>query len=177
MRPADLRISESDIWPRIIAAMEAGRKKVKIPQTRLAIALPLVGASPLTGGGAGNELPGTGTGPGAVRAPAAAESGCPHLEQNCPASGLAMPQFRQNIACLQFCLRGNIALWLTNARILCGRRGACGGRRRKGEERSFTRCRGFRMTAHHRKCSVRLFLLPKLHREATITVAWLPLTL
>src|ERR1700689_996230 len=118
MRPADLRISERDMWPRIIAAMEGGRKKVKIPQTRLAIALPLVGASPVTGGGVGNELPETGMGPGAVRAPAPEESGCPHLEQNCPESGLAVPQFRQNIARLQFCLRGNIALWLTNARHL-----------------------------------------------------------
>jgi hypothetical protein len=30
------------MWPRMIAAMEAGRKNVKIPQIRLAIALPLV---------------------------------------------------------------------------------------------------------------------------------------
>ena len=56
MRPADLRISESEMWPRMIAAMEAGRKNVKIPQTRLAMALPLVGASPVNGGGASDEL-------------------------------------------------------------------------------------------------------------------------
>src|SRR5580658_1246518 len=97
--------------------MEAGRKNVKIPQTRLAMALPLVGASPATGGGVANELPGTAVGPGVVRAPAAG-SGCPHFEQNCPESGLAIPQFRQNIAHLRFCLRGNISLWLTNARNL-----------------------------------------------------------
>ena len=59
MRPADLRISESEIWPRMIAAMEAGRKNVKIPQTRLAMALPLVGGLPSSGGGVGEELPGT----------------------------------------------------------------------------------------------------------------------
>src|ERR1700674_782200 len=114
MRPAELRISESEMWPRIIAAMEAGRKNVKIPHTMLAIALPLVGASPVTIGGVANEPAGTGAGPGMVRA-AAEESGCPHFEQNCPESGLAVPQFRQNIVCLRFCLRGNISLWLTNA--------------------------------------------------------------
>jgi len=53
---------------------------VKIPQTRLAIALPLVGASPATGGGGANEPPGTGVGPDAVGA-TAGESGLPHLEQ------------------------------------------------------------------------------------------------
>ncbi len=68
MRPADLRISESETWPRMIAAMEAGRKNVKIPQIRLAMALPLVGASPARGGGVANELPGTGAGPGVGRA-------------------------------------------------------------------------------------------------------------
>src|ERR1700722_583201 len=132
IRPAELRISESEMWPRIIAAMEAGRKNVKIPQTRLAMALPLVGASPVTGAGVANEPPGTGVGPGVVRA-AAEESGCPHFEQNCPESGLAVPQFRQNIACLRFCLRGNISFSLTNARILYDRRGARGREDRKAK--------------------------------------------
>jgi hypothetical protein len=77
----------------MIAAMEAGRKNVKIPHTRLAMALPLVGTSPVTGGGAANELPGTAPGPVVGRTAAAAVSGLPHLEQNCPESGLAIPQF------------------------------------------------------------------------------------
>jgi hypothetical protein len=42
-RPADLPISDSDRCPRIIAAMDAGSKNAKIPQTKLAIAFPLVG--------------------------------------------------------------------------------------------------------------------------------------
>ena len=93
MRPADLRISESEMWPRMIAAMEAGRKNVKIPQTRLAMALPLVGASPATGGGVAEELPGTGAGADVIRAAAEEGSGFPHFEQNCRESGLAIPQF------------------------------------------------------------------------------------
>src|SRR5580692_40260 len=131
IRPAELRISESEMWPRMIAAMEAGRKNVKIPQIRLAIALPLVCASPGRGGGVAKELPGTGVGPGVGRA--AEETGCPHFEQNCPESGLAVPQFRQNIMCLQFCLRGNISLWLTNARNLWRRRAGCGGKKSKAK--------------------------------------------
>src|SRR3984885_9636192 len=118
MRPADLRISECAMWPRMTAAMEAGRKIVKIPQIRLAMALPLVGGLLSSGGGVANEPPGTAPGPVVGRTAAAAVSGLPHLEQNCPESGLAVPQFRQNIACLLFDLRGNIALWLTNARYL-----------------------------------------------------------
>jgi hypothetical protein len=77
----------------MIAAMEAGRKNVKIPQTRLATALPLVGGLPSSGGGVTKELPRTAPGPVVGRAAAAAESGLPHLEQNCPESGLAIPQF------------------------------------------------------------------------------------
>jgi hypothetical protein len=106
------------MWPRIIEAMEAGRKNRKIPQTRLAMALPLVGALPVKGGGVSDEFPATGRGTGVVRAAADEGSGFPHLEQNCRESGLAIPQFRQNIARLRFCLRGNISLWLTNARTL-----------------------------------------------------------
>src|SRR5580692_9185352 len=109
-RPADLRISESEMWPRMIAAMEAGKKTVKIPQIRLAMALPLVGGLPTSGGGVAKEPPPTAPGPVVGRAAAAAVSGLPHLEQNCPESGLVVPQFRQNMTCLQLCLRGNIAL-------------------------------------------------------------------
>jgi hypothetical protein len=55
----------------------------------------------------------------------------------------------------------------------------------KGEERSFSRFRGIRMTARGNQAggwgggrrSVGLFRLLNLHREATITLAWLPLTL
>jgi hypothetical protein len=90
----------------MIAAMEAGRKNVKIPQTRLAIALPLVGASPVDCCGVADELSGTGAGSGAVVVRAAAEEGIgfPHLEQNCREAGLAIPQLRQNITRLLFCL-------------------------------------------------------------------------
>src|ERR1700729_3486499 len=44
-RPADLRISERAIWPRITAAIEPKKTNPTIPQTRLAIAFPLVGTS------------------------------------------------------------------------------------------------------------------------------------
>jgi len=77
----------------MIAAMEAGRKNVKIPQTRLAMALPLVGGLPSSGGGVAEELPGTATGPGVEPAEAVDGSGLPHFEQNWPELGLAIPQF------------------------------------------------------------------------------------
>src|ERR1700678_2148401 len=121
MRPADLRISECAMWPRMTAAMEAGRKIVKIPQIRLAMALPLVGGLPSSGGGVANEPTPTAPGPVVGRTAAAAGSGLPHLEQNWPESGLGVPQFLKNMTRLKLCLRGNIALCLTNARHLCSR--------------------------------------------------------
>jgi hypothetical protein len=77
----------------MIAAMEAGKKNVKIPQTRLAMALPLVRGLPSNGGSVANEPPPTAPGPVVGRTAAAAVSGLPQLEQNCPESGLVVPQF------------------------------------------------------------------------------------
>src|SRR6266581_3775802 len=48
-RPALRRISDSDRWPMITATIADGRKKKRMPQIRLAIALPLVLGFP--GGG------------------------------------------------------------------------------------------------------------------------------
>jgi hypothetical protein len=80
------------MWPRITAAIEP-RKNPKIPQTRLAIALPLVGGLPVTGCAAAVDgidaaAPET--------APAASES--PHPAQHFAWSGFAVPQRGQNIA-------------------------------------------------------------------------------
>src|SRR5271156_4294762 len=94
--PADLRISESAMWPKMMAAIDPRKKNPKIPQTRLAMAFPLVGGFPTTA--CAPAIDGFDTvAPETIPAGRSAASGSPQPAQYFAWSGFAVPQRGQNI--------------------------------------------------------------------------------
>jgi hypothetical protein len=87
-RPELRRISDTEIWPRITARIESGNAKMKRPETRLAIALPLVCA--------GNTVP-SAAGPKVDGAAALCDTSFPQTLQNLSPTGASLPQTAQNM--------------------------------------------------------------------------------
>src|ERR1700687_4382570 len=86
-RPALLRISDKAKWPNTIAATKRNGMKNNSPQTRLAIAFPLVCAIPGDGGAPLADV--TAESAGAIR---------PHTRQNLSSAVMLFPHAEQNNA-------------------------------------------------------------------------------